>query len=160
MLNIVLFQPEIPENTGNISRNCVGFNATLHMIRPYGFILDNNRMRRAGLDYWDNLKMIQYDDWNDFLEKNNLDSNSKNIFLITKFANKNLSDLKESDLNYENNFFVFGRETKGLTEEIMNQFKDQQVKLQMNSNVRSFNLSNCVAIVSYQYHQITKFKFI
>lgn len=160
MLNIVLFQPEIPENTGNIARNCVGFNARLHMIRPYGFILDNNRMKRAGLDYWDNLTMIQYDDWNDFLERNKLNNESKNIFLVTKFASKNVSSLTNQELINDNTYFVFGRETKGLTKEIMDQFENQQIKLEMNKNVRSFNLSNCVAILSYEFHKITNFKYL
>lgn len=159
MLNIVLFQPEIPENTGNIARNCVGFNATLHLIRPYGFILNEKKVRRAGLDYWDNLKLVQYDDWKDFEEKTNIDKDS--IFLITKFATKELSEINESELNINKDiYFVFGRETKGLPEEITNKYFDQRIKINMNNNVRSFNLSNCVSIVSYNYHRITNFKKI
>lgn len=158
-LNIVLFQPEIPENTGNISRTCVGFKATLHMIRPYGFILDNKRMKRAGLDYWDNLEMIQYDNWDDFKEKNNINNESKNIFLITKFAKKSLDEL-ELTKTYDQIFFVFGRETKGLPKEIMEEFFENQIKIKMNKNIRSFNLSNAVAMVSHHYHFLTKFKNI
>lgn len=159
MLNIVLFQPEIPENTGNIARNCVGFNATLHLIRPYGFILNEKKVRRAGLDYWDNLKLVQYDDWKDFEEKTKIDKD--NIFLITKFASKELSEINESKLNIDKDiYFVFGRETKGLPEEITNKYFDQRIKINMNNNVRSFNLSNCVSIVSYNYHRITNFKKI
>lgn len=161
MLNIVLFQPEIPENTGNISRNCVGFNANLHLIRPYGFILNSNRVKRAGLDYWKHLNMFQYDDWNDFLEKNKINVESKNLYLITKFGNKALSELNETNfINNKETFFVFGRETKGLPSEIMDQFKENQIKIEMNKNTRSFNLSNTVAIVSYNYHLKTKFKFL
>ena len=158
-LNIVLFQPEIPENTGNISRTCVGFKATLHMIRPYGFILDNKRMKRAGLDYWDNLEMIQYDNWDNFKEKNNINNESKNIFLITKFAKKSLDEL-ELTKTYDQIFFVFGRETKGLPKEIMEEFFENQIKIKMNKNIRSFNLSNTVAMVSHHYHFLTKFKNI
>lgn len=160
-LNIVLFQPEIPENTGNISRNCVGFNANLHLIRPYGFIVDQKRVKRAGLDYWEHLNMFQYDDWNDFITKNNIQDDSKNIFLITKFADKKLSLLSENDFEDNKNiFFVFGRETKGLPEEITNRYFNQRIGIEMNDNVRSFNLANCAAIISYNFHYLTKFKYL
>ncbi|BAC43800.1 tRNA (cytidine(34)-2'-O)-methyltransferase [Malacoplasma penetrans] len=157
MLNIVLFQPEIPENTGNISRTCVGFNATLHMIRPFGFILNDKRMKRAGLDYWDHLKRKEYDDWSDFESQNLVNKNSK-VFLITKFADKSISNLTKDELTKDEEiFFVFGRETKGLTSEIMEKYKKFQLKIEMNSNIRSFNLSNSVAIVAFHYHFLTNF---
>lgn len=159
-LNIVLFEPEIPENTGNISRSCVGFNAKLHLIRPFGFILDDKRMKRAGLDYWDFLIKQEYDNWDDFESKNILNRNSK-IFLITKFGEKKLSDLENKDFeNFENIYFVFGKETKGLSSEIMKKYENNQRKINMNSNIRSFNLSNTVAIVSHHFHYLTKFKYI
>lgn len=160
MLNIVLFQPEIPENTGNISRTCVGFNATLHMIRPFGFILNDKRMKRAGLDYWDHLKRKEYDDWTDFENQNLVNKNSK-VFLITKFADKSISNLTKDDLSKDEEiFFVFGRETKGLTSEIMEKYKKFQLKIEMNSNIRSFNLSNSVAIVAFHYHFLTNFSYL
>lgn len=161
MLNIVLFQPEIPENTGNIARTCVGFNAKLHMIRPFGFILNDKRMKRAGLDYWDYLNKKEYDDWMDFENQNLVNSNNSKIYLITKFANRSISDLTKEELNQKDEiFFVFGRETKGLSSEIMEKFKDFQLKIEMNKNIRSFNLSNSVAIVSFHYHFLTGFNNI
>ncbi|MDE5545665.1 MAG: tRNA (uridine(34)/cytosine(34)/5-carboxymethylaminomethyluridine(34)-2'-O)-methyltransferase TrmL, partial [Malacoplasma sp.] len=108
MLNIVLYQPEIPENTGNISRSCVGFNAKLHLIRPYGFIIDDKRMKRAGLDYWDKLSKTEYDDWNDFESKNILNNDSQ-LFLVTKFGKKSISELNLKDIKSKNIFFIFGR---------------------------------------------------
>lgn len=161
MLNIVLFSPEIPENTGNISRNCVGFNAKIHLIRPYGFIVDDKRVKRAGLDYWEHLRMYQYDDWNDFEQKNKIDENYKNIFLVTKFATTKLATLKESDLEKGKEvFFVFGQETKGLPNFITDKYHDKKIGIEMNQNVRSFNLSNCAAIISYTFHKITNFKYL
>lgn len=160
MLNIVLFQPEIPENTGNISRSCVGFNAKLHLIRPFGFIMDNKRMKRAGLDYWEKLNKSEYDDWNDFESKNILNNKNSQIFLITKFGEKSISDLNFKNDNTKNIFFVFGRETKGINKDIMEKYKSFQLKIEMNNNIRSFNLSNTVAIVCYQFHLLTNFKYL
>ncbi len=160
MLNIVLFQPEIPENTGNISRSCVGFNAKLHLIRPFGFIMDNKRMKRAGLDYWEKLNKSEYDDWNDFESKNILNNKNSQIFLITKFGEKSISDLNFKNDNTKNIFFVFGRETQGINKDIMEKYKSFQLKIEMNNNIRSFNLSNTVAIVCYQFHLLTNFKYL
>ena len=122
MLNIVLYQPEIPENTGNISRSCVGFNAKLHLIRPYGFIIDDKRMKRAGLDYWDKLNKTEYDDWNDFESKNILNNDSQ-LFLVTKFGKKSISELNLKDIKSKNIFFIFGRETKGISKKIMDKYE-------------------------------------
>lgn len=160
MLNIVLFEPEIPENTGNISRSCVGFNANLHLIRPFGFILDDKRMKRAGLDYWDFLKRSEYDNWEDF-ENQKINSKKVKIFLITKIGEKKLSELESDNFkDYDEIYFVFGRETKGLSQPIMEKYKENQIKIEMNKNIRSFNLSNTVAIVSHHFHYLTNFKYI
>ncbi|MDE5767376.1 MAG: tRNA (cytidine(34)-2'-O)-methyltransferase [Malacoplasma sp.] len=160
MLNIVLFQPEIPENTGNISRSCVGFNAKLHLIRPYGFIMDDKRMKRAGLDYWDKLDRTEYDDWNDFESKNILNNINNQLFLITKFGKKSISELNFKETKSKNIFFVFGRETKGISKEIMSKYENFQLKVEMNNNIRSFNLSNTVAIVCYHFHFLTNFIYL
>lgn len=161
MLNIVLFEPEIPENTGNIARTCIGFNATLHMIRPYGFIFSNKKMKRAGLDYWNKLNLFQYDCWDDFKIINNIQNELNNLYLITKFGNKSIADLKKADLiNNEKTFFVFGKETKGLPDNVMQEFRTNQLKINMNPNIRSFNVSNTVAIICYAYHSILNFKNI
>lgn len=114
MLNIVLFNPEIPGNTGNISRNCVGFNAKLHMIKPYGFILNEKLVKRAGLDYWNHLQLKEYDDWEAFEKENNISINSK-IFFLSKRGIKNIDnlDLKINDPKDEI-YLVFGRESSGI----------------------------------------------
>lgn len=160
MLHIVLFEPEIPENTGNISRNCVGFNIKLHMIKPYGFILNDKNVKRAGLDYWDHLKLFEYDNWLDFEKQNNI-SNSSRIFFLSKRGkiSTNEIDLKIANINDEI-YLVFGRESSGIDSNIIKKYLDKVFYIPMSENVRSFNLSNCVAIMSYEFHRQNKFKFI
>lgn len=151
MLHIVLFQPEIPQNTGNIARTCVGFNAKLHLIKPYGFILDDKRMIRAGLDYWEHLNIEEHDSWEEFENKYNISINS-NIYLISKFGKNKLEEvIFKSD--QEETFFVFGRETKGLSEKIMDKYKEKLYSINMSEKIRSFNLSNCVAMVAYDFNK-------
>lgn len=159
MLNIVLFEPEIPENTGNISRNCVGFNAKLHMIKPYGFILNDRTVKRAGLDYWKDLKLFEYDSWDQF-EVENINDNSK-IFFSSKRGNINSLnlDLKINNIN-EEIFFVFGKESIGIKREILEKYKSKTFFIPMNENIRSFNLSNCVAMLSYEFHRQNEFKYL
>lgn len=159
MLNIVLYQPEIPENTGNISRNCVGFNCRLHLIKPYGFILNDKTVKRAGLDYWKYLQLSEYDSWDEFEKINNISSNSK-IYFLTKYGTKNINNLNLEDSYDSNVFLVFGRETKGISKEIINKYINNTFYIPMNDNVRSFNLSNCVAIMSNEYHRQNKYKYI
>lgn len=151
MLHIVLFQPEIPQNTGNIARTCVGFNAKLHLIKPYGFILDDKRMIRAGLNYWEHLNIEEHDSWEEFENKYNISINS-NIYLISKFGKNKLEEVVfKSD--QEETFFVFGRETKGLSEKIMDKYKEKLYSINMSEKIRSFNLSNCVAMVAYDFNK-------
>lgn len=157
-LNIVLFEPEIPENTGNIARSCVGFNATLHLIKPYGFILNQNRVKRAGLDYWEFLSLKEYDNWEDFEKQNNLTPKS-NVWLFTKFANVDLGKTNFKVDNNEKTFLVFGKETKGLPQQIKDKYVNH-TKINMNENIRSFNLSNSVAIALYEFHRQTNFEFM
>lgn len=160
MLNIVLFQPEIPENTGNISRNCVGFNLKLHLIKPYGFILNEKSVKRAGLDYWKYLKLEQYDSWDEFEKTNNISKNSR-IFFLSKRGNISTSevDLKINNLN-EEIYLVFGKESSGIDSDIIKKYENNVFHIPMSKNVRSFNLSNCVAIMSYEFYRQNKFKFI
>ncbi len=160
MLNIVLYEPEIPENTGNISRNCVGFNARLHMIKPYGFILNEKTVKRAGLDYWKYLDLKEYNSWNDFENLNNINDKSK-IFFSSKRGNINSFNL---NLKMENKdeeiYIVFGKESAGITKKILSKYKNKVFFIPMNENVRSFNLSNCVAILSYEFHRQNEFKYL
>lgn len=151
MLHIVLFEPEIPQNTGNIARTCVGFNAKLHLIKPYGFILDDKRIIRAGLDYWEHLDLEEHDSWEEFENKYNISVES-NIYLISKFGENKLENLHFPVLN-EDTFIVFGRETNGLSDHIMEKYKNKIYSINMSDKIRSFNLSNCVAMVAYDFNK-------
>ncbi|AJA48891.1 putative tRNA (cytidine(34)-2'-O)-methyltransferase [Clostridium pasteurianum DSM 525 = ATCC 6013] len=142
-LNIVLFQPEIPQNTGNIARTCVLTNSKLHLIRPLGFSLDEKHLKRAGLDYWDQLDMKVYES---FEELRQLYKNSDFYFSTTK--GKNYYD----DVHFkQGDFIVFGRESCGLPDEIRDSDPEKCIRVPMiKTSLRSLNLSNTVAIVAYE----------
>ena len=144
MLNIALYRPEIPPNTGNIARLCVGIKARLHIIGKPSFDMSEKAVRRAGLDYWEHLSLITHSDWEAFM---GTVVNPGRVFLVTKFG-KTLY----TDQNYvDNDYFVFGRETTGLPEEIRNNFTDSnQIHIPMSPECRSLNLSNAVAVVAYE----------
>jgi tRNA (cytidine/uridine-2'-O-)-methyltransferase len=152
MFNVVLFQPEIPQNTGNIGRLCVGTTCTLHLIKPLGFSLEDKYMKRAGLDYWQHLTFKIYENFDDFLTKNN----PQRIFFLSKKTDKPYWDEKYKKGDY----FVFGRETKGLPDEIMEKYKNKLRTIPMLGKTRSLNLSNSVSIVVYEaLRQIITDKF-
>ncbi|SER97115.1 tRNA (uridine(34)/cytosine(34)/5-carboxymethylaminomethyluridine(34)-2'-O)-methyltransferase TrmL [Lachnobacterium bovis] len=141
-LNIVLYEPEIPANTGNIGRTCVATGTKLHLIEPLGFSLDEKHLKRAGMDYWKDLDVRTYVNWEDFCEKN---PNAKIYYATTK-AKKTYADVKyESDC-----FIMFGKESAGIPEEILKENKDTSVRIPMIGETRSLNLSNSVAIVLYE----------
>ena len=142
MLNIVLHEPEMPANTGNIGRTCVAAGARLHLIEPLGFQINEKQLKRAGLDYWDKLDVTIYDDFNDFLEKN---PGAKIYMATTK------SKQKYTDVNYEEDAYImFGKESAGIPEEILKANPDTCVRIPMIGETRSLNLSNSVAIVLYE----------
>lgn len=140
--NIVLLEPEIPQNTGNIGRVCVGFDCHLHLIKPFGFELSDRTLKRAGLDYWDHLNWSTYESWAQFYPHIK-DDLSKVYFMTTK-TNQSIysKDLKPGD------WFIFGKETKGIPEAILNDHKEQNLTIPMPGEVRSFNLANSVSIVA------------
>lgn len=144
-INVILFEPEIAENTGNIARTCVAFNAKLHLIRPYGFFLNDKKIKRSSVNYWEHLMLFEYDCFEEFLSKNN----NPKIFIYTRYGNH-----KPSDINYYKDsdeiFIMFGRESTGVGEEILKKFKDSLIRVPTSSNVRSINLSNTVAIALYE----------
>lgn len=141
-LNIVLCEPQIPQNTGNIARTCAVTGARLHLIKPLGFVIDDKKLKRAGLDYWDKLDISYYDGIEDFFEKNP-DSNC--FFFTTK------GKTIHSDAEYpDNTFLVFGREDAGLPEELLFKNPDKCVRIPMRSTLRSLNLSNSAAIAVYE----------
>ena len=142
-LNIVLLEPEIPQNTGNIARTCAATGASLHMIKPFGFEIDNAKLKRAGMDYWFHLDIHYYENLDDFLNKNS----NINFYLFTKKATK-----KHTDISYpENVFLFFGKESCGLPESLLNQHKDKCIRIPMKEGLRSLNQSNSVVIAAYEF---------
>ena len=141
-LNIVLFEPEIPQNTGNIGRTCVATNTRLHLIEPLGFSLSEKALKRAGMDYWNELDVTTYVNWADFCEKN---PGAKIYYATTKAKHV------YSEVNYEPDcYIVFGKESAGIPEEILKENPDTCVRIPMMGETRSLNLSNSVAIVLYE----------
>lgn len=141
-INIVLFSPEIPQNTGNISRTAAVTGATLHLIRPFGFEISDRTLKRAGLDYWDKLDIFYYDNWDDFLEKNP----DAQMYFFTSKGKRSYTDPDYSDGVY----LVFGRETSGLPSEITSPYPDRCVRIPMRKTLRCLNLSNAVAVAVYE----------
>lgn len=141
-INIVLIEPEIPQNTGNIARTCAATGASLHLVEPMGFKVDDRKLKRAGLDYWHELDITYYTDINDFFERNR---NEEFYYFTTKAPNC------YSDVIYPKRvFLVFGKETKGLPEDLLYNNRERCVRMPMRENLRSLNLSNTVAIAVYE----------
>ena len=144
MFNIVLHEPEMPANTGNIGRTCVATGASLHLIRPLGFRLDEKQIKRAGMDYWDKLDLHVYDDYEDFLKKN--PRALKRMFFATTKAENTYADV-----SYEpGDYIMFGKESAGIPEEILVYKKESCIRIPMLEDIRSLNLSNSAAIILYE----------
>ena len=142
MLNIVLLEPEMPANTGNIGRTCVATNTRLHLIEPLGFRINDKMLKRAGLDYWDKLDVSVYDNFQDFLNKNP----DAKLYLATTKAAKCYSDVEFEDDCY----IMFGKESAGIPEEILVDYEETCIRIPMLPDIRSLNLSNSVAICLYE----------
>lgn len=141
-MNIVLFEPEIPANTGNIGRTCVATGTKLHLIEPLGFRLSGKEIKRAGLDYWKDLDVTIYDNYEDFLTKN---PDAKIYMATTKAVNMYTETTYEPD-----SFIMFGKESAGIPEEILLQNKENAIRIPMIGEIRSLNLANSVAVVLYE----------
>lgn len=142
MLNIVLYEPEIPANTGNIGRTCVATGTRLHLIEPLGFRLDEKSLRRAGMDYWKDLDVTTYINYEDFLKKNP----GAKIYMATTKGQKVYTEMR-----YEPDCYImFGKESAGIPEEILVQHKEQCLRIPMIGDIRSLNLGNSVAVVLYE----------
>lgn len=142
-LNIVLVEPQIPQNTGNISRTCAVTGAALHLVKPYGFEISDKKLKRAGLDYWDKLEIYEYDNIDDFFSKNS----GEFYFFTTK------GRMVHSDVDYPQDrevYIFFGREDKGLPEKLLYENPQSCVRIPMRKTLRSLNLSNSVAIACYE----------
>ncbi len=141
-LNIVLVEPEIPQNTGNIVRTCAVTGAALHLVRPLGFEIDSAKLKRAGLDYWDKLDITYYDGLADFLEKHGNDP----LYFFTSKGKKSFYDVSYP----EKTFLVFGKETAGLPEELLRDHPETSVRIPMRNTLRCLNLSNAVCVGAYE----------
>ena len=141
-MNIVLHQPEIPHNTGAIGRTCLMTGSKLHLIRPYGFFLDEKSLRRSGLDYWEQLGVCEYDNFAEFLEKNN----PRRFFLVETTGGLLYSEVEYKPWDY----LIFGSETVGLPQEILQAHESQIIRIPMVGEERSLNLSVAVGIVLYE----------
>ena len=152
MFNIVLFNPEIPQNTGNIVRTCAVTNSKLHLIKPLGFSIRDKYWKRAGLDYWNEANISVYENFDEFLEKNDIN----NLYLLTTKGDKNYSSFDFCD----NDYFMFGSETKGLPDFIHEKYKDTRLRIPMipKENARCLNLSNSVCVILYEALRQTGFK--
>lgn len=142
MLNIVLLEPEIPANTGNIGRTCVAANARLHLIEPMGFRITEKQVKRAGLDYWHKLDYTVYDSYSDFLNRNP----GAVIYMATTKARHTYSDVKYEDDCY----LMFGKESAGIPEEMLLENEERTIRIPMFGDIRSLNLGNSVAVVVYE----------
>ncbi len=141
-MNIVLLEPEIPFNTGNIGRTCVATSSSLHMIRPFGFKLDSKLIKKAGLDYWDRLDLHLYDDFEHFLSINR----NPVIYMATTKAKK-----RYDQMSYDtDSYIMFGKESGGIPEEILLNYKETSMRIPMEDGSRSLNLSNSVSIILYE----------
>ena len=142
MLNIVLYEPEIPANTGNIGRTCVATGTRLHLIEPLGFKLNEKALKRAGMDYWNDLDVTTYIDYQDFLDKN---PGAKIYMATTKVRHV------YTEVSYEPDCYImFGKESAGIPEEILVEYEKSCIRIPMGQDIRSLNLSNSVAIVLYE----------
>lgn len=145
MINIVLYEPEIPGNTGNIMRTCAGTGAKLHLIEPLGFSLDEKKVRRSGVNYLDHCDYTVYPDYETFLEKNT----DGDFYYLTRYGKKAHSEFDFSNSNC-NIYLVFGKESTGIPKEILKHHLDRCLRIPTNANIRALNLSNCVAIVLFE----------
>ena len=144
MINIVLYEPEIPENTGNIMRTCAGTNSKLHLIEPLGFALDEKKIKRSGVNYIDKVNYQRYLDFEDFQN-----SNQGEYYYFTRYGTKPYSEIDFSD-STKNIYLIFGKESTGIPKEILLDNLDKCYRIPTSENVRALNLSNCVALVTYE----------
>lgn len=152
-INIVLVEPEIPQNTGNIARTCVAIGAKLHLVHPLGFSISEKQVKRAGLDYWDKLDIEEHISFDRFLDKYQPEKN--NMFFVTTKGKQVYSNVNYNE--FDKVFLLFGKETKGLPEEILKKYINNTIRIPMKKDLRSLNLSNAVAILAYEALRQMKF---
>lgn len=145
MINIVLFEPEIPQNTGNIMRTCAGTYTKLHIIKPIGFSLSDKYLKRSGVNYIEYCDFEVYEDYADFLNKNS----DGEFFYLTRYGKKPHSSVDYTKIN-KDIYLIFGKESTGIPKEILSKNLDRCLRIPTNSNIRALNLSNCVALVLFE----------
>ena len=145
-INIVMVEPEIPQNTGNIARTCAATGAKLHLVKPLGFEISDKYLKRAGLDYWDKVEIEEHESLQDFLDKYKPEEN--NMFYASTKATHCYSDVDYR--NFDEVFILFGKETKGLPEDLLQKYIQNTIRIPMRHNLRSLNLSNSVNIILYE----------
>lgn len=151
MINVVLFEPEIPQNTGNIMRTCVATNTHLHLIKPLGFYMDEAHLKRSGVNYVNECKYTIYENFDDFLSKN-----SGEMYFFTRYGKK-----PHSDFDYKNDkniYLIFGKESTGIPKEILKKHLEKCIRIPSTDGVRALNLSNCVAIGIYEVMRQKKYQ--
>ena len=144
MINVVLYEPEIPQNTGNIMRTCAGTGVVLHLIEPLGFKLDEKSIKRCGVNYIDHCQYYVYKSFDEFASKN-----EGSYYFFTRYGNKPHTDFDFSDIS-ENIYLIFGKESTGIPKDVLKNHLDRCMRIPMNSNIRALNLSNSVAIGVYE----------
>ena len=144
MINVVLFEPEIPQNTGNIMRTCAGTYTKLHLIRPLGFSLDEKHLKRSAVNYIENCDYEVYDDFEDFKSKN-----KGEYYYLTRYGKNTYSDVTFNECN-KDIYLIFGKESTGISKEILKDNLDRCLRIPTNANIRALNLSNCVALVLFE----------
>ena len=152
---MVLFEPRIAPNTGNMARTCAATNTVLHLIRPFGFEITDKHLKRAGLDYWDKVDIRYHDSLDDFMKSMEADAK---LYLVSKFAEHVYSDVDYSD-DTQNHYFLFGREDTGLPQEFMLEHRDECIRIPMNdTHVRALNVSNCACMIIYEAMRQQEFR--
>lgn len=144
MINIVLYEPEIPQNTGNIMRTCAGTYTKLHLIKPLGFKLDEKSIKRSGVNYIDKCEYVVYENFEDFLDKN-----EGEFYFLTRYGKRAHTSFNYSD-STKNIYLIFGKESTGVPKEILSKYLDRCMRIPTNDYIRSLNLSNCVALVLFE----------
>ncbi len=156
--NIVLFEPEIPQNSGNIMRTCAGTDTILHFIKPLGFSLDDAHLRRSAVNYFEHVKYYVYENWEDFLSKN-----TGKMYFLTRYGMKTPHALKLDDKN-ENYYFIIGKESTGVPKSILRDHLEDCIRIPTNDKIRSLNISNVAAVVIFEalrqqdYNQLDRFE--
>ena len=153
-INVVMVEPEIPQNTGNIARTCAAIGAKLHLVYPLGFSIEDKYLKRAGLDYWDKLEIETHKSLDEFLQK--YDPANHNMFFASTKSQKCYTDVDYS--KYDEVFILFGKETRGLPESLLKKYVEKDIRIPMKNGLRSLNLSNSVAIIVYEILRQTGFE--